>query len=63
MRIEIFLTIWFIAVVAYNMAAAIYRIVTEKDPETTWKEDAISSLATAVIYIAFLIWAYLSWWM
>jgi len=63
MKIEVFLIIWFIVVIVYNVATAIYRVITEKDPETTWKEDAISSLATAMIYIAILIWAYLSWWM
>ena len=63
MKIEAFLIVWFIAVIVCNMATAIYRLITEKDPESTWKEDAISSLATAIIYIAILIWAYLSWWM
>jgi len=62
MRVEIFLTIWFVLAMTLNLANAFYRIITEKDPEKSWKEDAITSLLSAIIQGAFLVWMYLSWW-
>ena len=63
MRVEVFLTIWFILVMAVNLANAFYRIITEKDPETSWKHDAITSLLSAVIHGTLLVWIFISWWM
>ena len=63
MRVEVFLTIWLILVMAVNLANAFYRIITEKDPEKSWKEDAITSLLSAIIHATLLVWMFLSWWM
>jgi len=62
MSIEVVLTIWFILVITVNLANVFYRIITERNPETSWKHDAIVSLMAAIIYSILLVWMYLSWW-
>ena len=62
MSIEVALTIWFILVITINLANVFYRIITERDPETSWKSDAIASLMSAIIHSILLVWMYLSWW-
>jgi len=60
--IEVFLTVCFALAMTINLVNVFYRIITEKDPEKSWKEDAILSLLAAIVQGAILTWMYLSWW-
>jgi len=63
MELELALTIWFVFSVLVEMTNTIYRIVTEKDRKSSWKEDALASFIATFVYVIFLVWMLVEWWM
>jgi len=60
--LKLAVTVWFAFVLCAEAVNMIYRMITEKDRKSTWKEDALASFISAMVHAVFLIWMLIRWW-